>query len=172
MNTQLNTITPRVYVACLADYNNGHLHGKWIGIESEEQIRKDINKILKTSPIPDAEEWAIHDHEGIGNISEYEGIDNLIAYADFIKEHGEMGLSVLEHYNNDIDEATNALENFYHGEYDSEEDFVIQFTEDTGMEIPKHLAYYIDYEKMTRDYFINDFFSIDYGSSVLVFSNH
>ena len=169
---QTQTQKPQIYVACLAAYNSGHLHGEWIDVDSEDQIREDINKILKSSPIPDAEEWSIHDHENIGAIGEYESIEKLVAYADFIKEHGEMGQAVLEHYNNDIDEATDALENYYHGEHDNEEDFVINFTEETGMEIPKHLEWYIDYKAMARDYFINDFFSIDYGSSVLVFSQH
>ena len=168
----LQQVSPRIYVACLASYNNGQLHGEWIDIESEEQIREDIDNVLKTSPIVGAEEWAIHDYEGIGNISEYEGIKSIVAYAEFIKEHGQVGLAVLEHFNNDIEDATDALENYFHGEHDSEEDFVISFTVETGMEIPKHLEYYIDYEKMARDYFINDFYSIEYGSSVLVFSHH
>jgi len=167
----LQQVSPRIYVACLAAYSNGHLHGEWIDIENEEQIRDEINSVLKTSPIAGAEEWAIHDYEGVGNISEYESIEKLVAYAEFIKEHGEIGLAVLEHYNNQIDEAKDAL-NYFHGEHDSEEDFTIDFVNSIGMEIPKHLEYYIDYKRMARDYFINDFFSIEYGSSILVFSHH
>ena len=27
--------TPSIYVACLAAYNNGHLHGKWIDVDGD-----------------------------------------------------------------------------------------------------------------------------------------
>ncbi len=170
--TTLHTATPRIYVACLAAYNNGHLHGEWIDIDNEDQVQDEINNILKTSPIANAEEWAIHDHENIGNIGEYESIEKLVAYSDFIKEHGDIGEAVLEHYNNDLDDAIEALENNFHGEHDDQESFVMQWTEETGMEIPNHLQYYIDYEKMARDYFINDFFDIDFNGNILVFSQH
>lgn len=165
------TITPRIYVACLAAYNNGYLHGEWLDVDNEDQVRNGINKILKTSPIPDAEEWAIHDHEYLGMVSEYECIEKLVSFADFIKEHGEFGIALLEHFNNDIDEATEALEDNYHGEYDDQESFVIQLTEDTGGEIPKHLQFYIDYEKMARDYFMSDFYDIEVNNSIHVFSH-
>jgi antirestriction protein len=54
MNT--TTTTPRIYVACLAAYNNGELHGEWIDADqSADAIRKEINKMLATSPEPNAE---------------------------------------------------------------------------------------------------------------------
>jgi len=32
-------LTPQIYVACLASYNNGFLHGQWIdATQSEEEI--------------------------------------------------------------------------------------------------------------------------------------
>jgi|HubBroStandDraft_4_1064222.scaffolds.fasta_scaffold01218_22 antirestriction protein len=170
--TTTQTITPRIYVACLAAYNSGYLHGEWIDVDSEEQVWGDIKKILKTSPIPDAEEWAIHDHEYLGMVSEYECIDKLVVYAEFIREHGELGIALLEHFNNNIEDAIIALEDNYHGEYDDQQDFVIRLTEETGGEIPKHLQFYIDYAAMARDYFMCDFYDIEVGNSIHVFSNH
>ncbi|MCG8594183.1 MAG: antirestriction protein ArdA, partial [Kiloniellales bacterium] len=42
------TDTPRIYVACLAAYNAGHLHGCWIdAIQDAEDIQDDINAMLK-----------------------------------------------------------------------------------------------------------------------------
>ena len=62
------TITPRIYVACLAAYNNGELHGAWIDADQDaDAIREEIAVILTTSPEPNAEEWAIHDYEGFGD---------------------------------------------------------------------------------------------------------
>jgi len=36
------TDTPRVYVACLASYNNGILHGEWIDATDADEIREEI----------------------------------------------------------------------------------------------------------------------------------
>ena len=52
----------RIYVADLAAYNNGILHGVWIDVTQElDDIWDQVNKMLKASPIDEvAEEYAIH----------------------------------------------------------------------------------------------------------------
>ena len=55
---------PRIYVACLAAYNNGCLHGRWIEATTPDEIWEQVRAMLADSPEPDAEEWAIHDHDG------------------------------------------------------------------------------------------------------------
>jgi antirestriction protein len=70
----------RLYVASLSDYNAGILHGEWIDVTDEGAMREGISAMLASSPtakqegLP-AEEWAIHDYEGFGELrlSEYEG---------------------------------------------------------------------------------------------------
>jgi antirestriction protein len=58
---------PRVYVASLADYNDGELVGRWIRVDqSQETIQQTIREMLRASAYPDAEEWAVHDFEGFG----------------------------------------------------------------------------------------------------------
>jgi len=60
----------RIYVADLAAYNNGRLHGVWINACLDpEDIQEQVNKMLAESPEPDAEEYAIHDFEGFGGDS-------------------------------------------------------------------------------------------------------
>jgi len=51
---------PRVYVACLAAYNNGRLHGAWIEVTKPDVIMEHVRAMLAASPEPNAEEWAIH----------------------------------------------------------------------------------------------------------------
>lgn len=51
---------PRIYVACLAAYNNGRLHGRWIDANTPDEIWREVSAMLRASPEPDAEEWAIH----------------------------------------------------------------------------------------------------------------
>lgn len=155
----------RIYIACLAAYNNGKLHGAWIDATQDiDDIWNEISKILKSSPEPDAEEWAIHDHEGFEglNISEYEGIESAHEKALFVEKHGELGAAVAAHFGGNIEEAETALSDHYIGEYESLEDYAREITEDSG-DIPEHLAFYIDYERMGRDMEINDLFSIELG---------
>jgi antirestriction protein len=62
-------VVPRIYVASLADYNAGRLHGRWIRADlPSDEIYREIQEMLAASAIPDAEEWAIHDFEGFGPI--------------------------------------------------------------------------------------------------------
>lgn len=43
----------RIYVACLASYNNGRLYGKWIDAEQDaDAINEEIRLLLKGSPYP------------------------------------------------------------------------------------------------------------------------
>ncbi|MCX6952674.1 MAG: antirestriction protein ArdA [Verrucomicrobia bacterium] len=155
--------TPSIYVACLAAYNNGRLHGAWISAaQDEEAIQTEISAMLAASPEAGAEEWAIHDFEGFGELrlSEYEGIERVSALAAFIGEHEALGAKVLAHFCGDIDEALSATEN-YRGCYESLADFAQELTEETST-VPAHLANYIDYESMGRDMEMNgDLFTIE-----------
>ncbi len=55
----------RIYVADFGAYNSGHLHGVWINAtDGLDDIKDQINTMLEESPVPDAEEYAIHDYEG------------------------------------------------------------------------------------------------------------
>jgi len=167
------TLIPKIYVACLATYNNGYLHGEWIDAHQDvHDLYAEIKKIIASSPILHAEEFAIHDYEGFGDVyvGEYISLETISALADFIVEHGELGAGVLSCMNGDIDEARRVLEDCYYGEHDSEEDFAISFAEET-MTIPDYLSFYIDYEKMARDLFISDFFSVEINHKMHVFSN-
>jgi len=72
--------TPKIYVADLAAYVNGRLHGRWIEAnQPAEDIHQEIQEMLSESPEPSAEEWALHDHEGFGSfqLAEYEDIETV-----------------------------------------------------------------------------------------------
>lgn len=167
----------RIYVADLAAYNNGVLHGVWIDATQElDDIQEQISTMLKASPIEEeAEEYAIHDYEGFGNYSvgEYSGIEELREVACFIEEHPEIGSDVLAHFGDDLEDAQKAIEENYSGCYSSLADYAQELTEDTS-EIPNHLAFYIDYDRMGRDMEMSgDIFTIETAhDEVHVFWNH
>lgn len=109
----------RIYVACLASYNNGVLHGAWIDVDGKDEgdIQEEVAAMLRASPYPNvmvtcpacdgdgeidgapchsaecngsgevrsAEEWAIHDHEGFGNlIGESTSFEDVAAIAEVL----------------------------------------------------------------------------------------
>jgi antirestriction protein len=92
-------ITPRIYVACLASYNNGVLHGAWIDCDGKDadELQDEVNVILRTSrfpnvtvevdgvEVPSAEEFAIHDHEGFfGLVGEYTPLSDVADIAEVL----------------------------------------------------------------------------------------
>lgn len=93
--------TPRIYVACLAAYNAGKLHGIWIEATDElESIQAQVQRMLSTSPEPVAEEYAIHNYENFGSyrLHDYEGLDTAHDIAEFIEDYPELHSKLLDHW--------------------------------------------------------------------------
>ena len=154
----------RIYMACLASYNSGILHGRWIdALTGAEHIQEEITAMLSASPVPNAEEHALHDYEGFGGVSlsEWAGVDEICGLAEFIQGNDDLGAAVLSHFSGDLEDAKRAIEDNYAGCYRSAAEFAEEITEQSGTEIPKSLRYYIDYEAMARDMLINDVFAIE-----------
>ncbi|NSY32258.1 antirestriction protein ArdA [Pseudoalteromonas sp. JC28] len=152
----------QIYVADLAAYNAGYLHGVWIDATlAVDDMQEAIQSMLTSSPVSNAEEYAIHDYEGFEGVSlsEWEGLQSVHQIATFIDEHGPLAAKLLEHY--DLDQAKTALEDNYHGCYSSLADYAEQFTSDTS-EVPQHLQAYIDYERMAQDWEMSgDIFTVE-----------
>ena len=173
---QMKKETPKIYVADLAAYVNGRLHGRWIEAnQPPEDIHEEIQEMLSESPVPGAEEFALHDHEGFGNVklSEYEDIEAVSALAELIAEFGEMVAStVWGHVGGKAVEAQRLLEDCYQGSWDSLEAWAEELLTSTGElnQVPEHLRPYIDVEAYARDMELNgDVFTVEEGISVHVF---
>ncbi len=124
------TDAPRIYVACLAAYNAGILHGAWIDATLElDDIWIGIQKLIDSSPSEDAQEWALHDFDNFGalRLGESESIERVHEIALFIEEHEDLGCKLIAHFCGDLNAARNALENYY-GEYDSLADYARELT--------------------------------------------
>ena len=76
---------PRIYIACLAAYNSGILHGRWIAATMPDEVQAEVRTMLAESPVPEAEEWAIHDHEGFEDVSvsDYASFESVCDLATF-----------------------------------------------------------------------------------------
>jgi len=168
------TDTPRIYVADLAAYNNGVLHGNWIEVSDDpDSIRDEIQGMLKASPMAGAEEHAIHGYEGFAGyrVAEYESIETLCQVAEFLSNFPEFGGELLN-VSGDLNEARRIADEGYCGYYASLADYAEELTEQCG-EVPEHLAPYIDYESMGRDMELNgDLLVIEVGfEKIHVFHN-
>ncbi|MBI1392928.1 MAG: antirestriction protein ArdA [Alphaproteobacteria bacterium] len=150
------TFAPKIYVACLAAYNNGILHGRWIdAYQDADDIRAAIADMLRESPIAGAEEYAIHDYEDFAGIAveEYTGVDRVVELAAFAVEHGSLGAALFEHYG-ELQAAREAIEENYCGVYRALADYVEELTTETT-DIPENLRAYIDWDAMARDAELN-----------------
>jgi len=153
MSSAAKVLKPRIYVACLAAYNNGWLHGSWIDVEVDADVVRDqVRAMLAASPAAGAEEYAIHDYEGFGAVApgEYAGLDWVVEIAGFLRERGELGGLVLEHVGGDLEAAKTALDEQYRGQFASLADCFQELTEET-VTIPEALRLYIDWEAMGHD---------------------
>lgn len=166
----------RIYVADLAAYNNGKLHGVWIdACVGLDEIWQKITAMLSKSPEGFAEEYAIHDFEGFGScgLGEYESINHVRELALFIEEHEEIAGELLNQFGGDLEGAKKAIEENYSGCYKSVADYAEELTEETS-QIPENLAFYIDYERMGRDMELSgDIYTIETSfEEVHVFWSH
>jgi antirestriction protein len=128
--------TPRIYVACLAAYNNGRLHGEWIDADqSADELHEAVARMLALSPEPGAEEWAIHDYEGFGELrlSEWESFERVSAIAAGIAKHGDAFSAWLSYDESQDATEMQAFEDAYRGEWDSLRAYAEDYAEQTGM---------------------------------------
>lgn len=173
----------RIYVACLAAYNSGFLHGKWIDCEGKDAdtIREETKEMLKQSPEPDAEEWAIHDYEGFGSYRVEEGtsFDTIGTLAQAVQNSGhELDLitGVMQDRGLDVEEAIEYIDDNYCGEHEDFKAYAWDWLESSGEldSIPKHLQYYFDIEAYARDMDLNGGFitvDADNGNIHVLFNN-
>ncbi len=164
MSHSTTQLSPRIYVACLAAYNRGQLHGEWIDANQEsEAVFDEVRQMLADSPVPGAEEWAIHDYEDFGGLrlSEYEDLERVAELAPLLAEHGPAFGAYANHVGLDFATAE-GFEEAYCGQWDSEERYAEKvFDELYAHDIPENLRCYIDYDVFARDLFINDCYAVD-----------
>lgn len=148
--------TRRIYVACLASYNNAVLHGTWIDVTGKltEELQDEVNAMLASSPTPGAEEFAIHDYEGFGKISlnEYEPLATVVQLAELLDEHGE-AFEVAYDYQSNLEDTVSMCTEAYCGCWRSVKEYVENYIEDTGMlkDVPDFAARYFDFDSYAHD---------------------
>ncbi len=151
---------PRIYVASLADYNAGRLHGSWVdAAQDAEDINTEISRMLGESPTPNAEEWAIHDYEGFAPVAigEYDSVETVAAVAAGLTEHGPAFAAWADHIGLADRDELRRFEDHYLGHWPSAADYAADMLADMGVDLdalgPEGLAPYVrfDLEGYARD---------------------
>ena len=160
----------KIYVADLAEYNNGRLVGKWLdlsdyssGAEVMEAIQEMLDEQTKKDKFGDVhEEYAIHDFEGFPRsfYSEYMGesdFDQLYEIAK-VADDANLPLDVLMKAMSDLGYEDNAKR--VADEYSSSipasmgnewRDFAYEWVDSVGIEGVSNIESYFDYEEFGSD---------------------
>ena len=184
-STAVETISqerPRIYIASLADYNAGRLHGRWIdAAQPAEDIHEAIQALLNESPEAVAEDWAIHDYEHFRGLrlTEFEDIDHVAAVARGIVEHGPVFAGLVSHFGgaSSVEEAQRHMEDGYRGAFERLADYAQELVEDCYSEairaLPDFIRYHIDFEGIGDDLQMGgDIFTVECKGQIHVFDSH
>jgi antirestriction protein len=167
-------VAPRIYVACLASYNAGLLHGEWIDPAQDlEDLYNEIQAMLAASPVQGAEEWAIHDYEGFTplNLGEHPPLDQVREIALLIEEHGPAYAAYAD-YVGSGPASEDGFKDTYQGTWGSFAAYAKDYINSVeGLDkIPEDLRRYFDYEAYARDLDSSgDCYSIFCAEGVYVF---
>jgi antirestriction protein len=118
---------PRIYVASLSDYNNGILHGSWIDAVAEiDTMQEQIDAMLQASPTTArygdvAEEWAIHDYDGFGDIrvDENQSLSTIARWAKGLNTQGLAFGAWVAFVGEESDDSIDQFDDRYQGQWES-----------------------------------------------------
>lgn len=170
----------RIYAACLASYNNGTLHGTWIDCEGKDadELRDEVAAMLRASrypnvtvehpetgeQVPSAEEFAIHDTEGFGQlVGEFTSLDDVAAIVEAIDDDAD-GLRMIalryliESNGETLSAALDKLADVHVSEQEPKDWAYDRFdeTHEGGVDgLPEMIRAYIDWEDVARDAELN-----------------
>lgn len=175
-------LTPQIWVASLADYNAGHLHGNWMDATLDPDDLDDaIQFLLRNSHEPGAEEYAIFDYGGFGSelsrqFGEYPDLRTVARVAQGLTEHGPAFAAWAAYVGPADAEGLDRFDDHYQGEWASMEEYVEHYVEESEGQayldqVPEWLQPYvkIDIERLAQDMFIDMEVTYRPGGGVWVF---
>jgi len=156
--------TPKIYVACLASYNQGMLHGDWIDLTDCKEfndLQQKVDQIIKSSKAFGAEEVAIHDYDNFLDLGEYPDfqklfevyqainnseIDNAILYAHIERNFG------VDYFLENPDQILQ-IEDSYVGDWQDFKEYAEHYAYevDEFQSIPEHMQHWFDWESYSQD---------------------
>jgi len=177
MKTATTSDGLRIFVSCLASYNNGKLHGTWVNCEGldAEDLTAEVEAMLAASSVPLAEEFAIHDHEGFAafDIGEFTSLAEIADIVALLDEYGDVARAAATLVVNDLEQVRQLCTDKYLGSWRDLEEYAENLL-DGQVNLPPGLACYFDYAAFGRDLELSgDISTVEGKGGVLrVFDNH
>lgn len=165
---------PRVYVACLACYNAGKLHGEWLDADDglSDAVADHFGADEDGKLACGGEELQVHDSEGFEplNIGEC-GVDEAEEIGAALREHGTPLALVMDWLDCDARDAIRKIRDGIHlGTFKSLADYAEDRSEQMGDDIPQHIRFYVDWERYAEDCETNgEFYSVEHGGEFYIF---
>ena len=152
------TDTPRAYIGCLASYNAGRHHGRWLDLDCEDTFNEQLKSILDTAPVPDAEELWVFDTEGLpvpGEMSPSEALKYglIVSLCRDEQIHDEVVSFVLDKWDSSEPEPDTVLtrcQEVWRGSASTPGEWAEEYWGDCMGDIPAELAHYIDWERYAK----------------------
>jgi len=162
----------KIYVADLADYNAGSLHGFWCDLEGKDldDVQTEIREFLKARTKATGElheEYAIHDHENTPDYGEH-GLEDYVSLQEVIDDCDDAG-AVTAYAESVVGSGypftAEQFQDAYCGHWDSEQEYAEDWIDSTGMlaNVPEEITWYFDFEKYADNMFNNSHVSVDAG---------
>ena len=152
---------PAIYIACLASYNDGILHGFWCDLTiatTAEEIQECIDYVFATSTKPGAEEYAIHDQQLLAGPltgTEWPDLDDIEFYLDVYNDLSDDEKIAYRVCCNDSGEilSSESFQDMFMGVYPRPEDYAEELAEACGYDIDgaKWPFSCIDWERAWRE---------------------
>jgi len=169
----------RAYVADLAAYVAGELIGQWIDLDGldADQMKAAVQAVIDASPFPGAEEYAIHDWEGVpSSFGEWPDWDLVAAYVEARQEMDDErreAFRIWHNYAPDFNNEGEAFQEEYQGAYQDGAEFAIYLADELGLQIEDAWPYRnIDWEAAWHDLRIGgDYWSESSSHGFHVFRN-
>jgi len=158
-------MAPRIYVADLAAYNAGILHGEWIELEglTADDVNERVQDILDrgqkrygNETLSQHEEWAIHDYDEFGSIEieEYDEFDRVVSLAQGITDHGNAFAEFVSAFGLSAEDALAQFDDAFIGET-SLKDYAYELADEMmdceGLSAESLGRRYFDYDQFARD---------------------
>lgn len=183
MSETTETVTPKVWIGCLASYNAGRLIGEWVEATDVDEMEECRGRVAEQAiaaakeagdwPVyfTEPEEFFLADHEGFprGSIGEYTPFDQVAALGALLEEHGAALTAYLETLGSadwDLDTLAEQFEERSRGQWDSMEDYARDYVGQVGWaglepSQLKSIESYLDWEMIARELEMDSFITED-----------
>jgi antirestriction protein len=173
---------PRIYVASLADYNAGRLHGAWLAADQAvDDLQEQSEAMLGASRERGAEEYAVHDYEDFAGIrlDEATSLATIARLATGLARHGP-AFAALVAWLGIADATEEAFDNHYRGSWQSVQDYAADLLDELGVDqyladVPDWLRPYVtvDIAGFARDLELGgDIYAAEDDLQVHIFDAH